>query len=81
MIEIDEVYLHEELVLTQAKLILENTTITIEMNQKTVRYQNDYTAFSFNDDTNELEAPHFSLTIKTKKDAKKLSDWLMGLTI
>lgn len=76
----DNIYLTGELTLKQVKLILVNDQITVQINNATIEYQNAYTAFSFDTESNQLLAPHFKLTVNAT-DAKRLHSWLMDLII
>ncbi len=76
----DDIYATDSLILKQAKLILINDVITVQINNVSVEYQNSYTAFSFDDHNNQLLAPHFKLRVSAG-EAKTLKTWLMELFI
>ncbi|WP_406733459.1 hypothetical protein RJD39_04800 [Vibrio scophthalmi] len=76
----EPIYLTDELKLKSATLILVNDQITVEAHNKTLQYQNTYTAFSFDQEHNELCAPNFKLTV-CPDEAQAVNNWLMDLFI
>jgi len=68
-----------ELHLKQAKLVLVDMVITIHLSQGSIEYSNEYTAFDFDVDTNELTAPNFRLIVNNSSDVKTLARWFESL--
>lgn len=76
----NDIYLKDEIQLKNAKLLLVNDQITVDINNSTVEYQNTYTVFRFDADSNELIAPNFKLKVNST-DAERLQNWFIDLFI
>ncbi|WP_261886146.1 hypothetical protein [Vibrio pomeroyi] len=68
-----------ELQLKQVRLVLVDMTITIQINQRSIEYSNEYTAFDFDVETKELTAPNFKLIVNNSSDVETLARWFESL--